>query len=125
MTEGLTRRRGGAATSPEGPSSSTLDEPSSSSNPVPRRGLPAGSSSVGNGSATGSAGGAIEGRGKVAYDPRDFEDKGEANQQPKLTLMEEIVLLGLKDKAVSAHTSQSYTDSFQIPDLTWCIAEGY
>ena len=38
----------------------------------------------------------------MAYDPRDFEDKGEADQQPKLTIMEEILLLGLKDKAVSA-----------------------
>lgn len=43
----------------------------------------------------------MEGRGKVAYDPRDFEDTGEANQMPRLTIMEEVLLLGLKDKAVS------------------------
>lgn len=45
--------------------------------------------------------GAIEGRGKVAYDPRDFQDGGEAQSMPRLTIMEEVLLLGLKDKAVS------------------------
>ncbi|RSH79979.1 uncharacterized protein EHS24_009650 [Apiotrichum porosum] len=43
--------------------------------------------------------GALEGRGKVAYDPRDFNDDNESKQQPRLTLMEEVLLLGLKDKA--------------------------
>lgn len=43
----------------------------------------------------------MEGRGKVAYDPRDFENGGEAETMPRLTIMEEILLLGLKDKAVS------------------------
>jgi Golgi phosphoprotein 3 len=43
----------------------------------------------------------MEGRAKVAYDPRDFENGGEGDDSPRLTIMEEILLLGLKDKAVS------------------------
>lgn len=34
----------------------------------------------------------------VAYDPRDMSESAERNKQPKLTLMEEVLLLGLKDK---------------------------
>ena len=37
----------------------------------------------------------------MAYDPRDFQDDNESNKMPRLTLMEEVLLLGLKDKAVS------------------------
>ncbi|TIB91553.1 hypothetical protein E3Q19_02369 [Wallemia mellicola] len=37
------------------------------------------------------------GRG-VAYDPRDLQVEEEQNQHPKLTLMEEVLLLGLKDR---------------------------
>jgi Golgi phosphoprotein 3 len=44
----------------------------------------------------------MEGRGKVAYDPRDFDNGNEEKEVPRLTLMEEVLLLGLKDKAVSA-----------------------
>lgn len=44
--------------------------------------------------------GSVEGRPKVAYDPRDFNDDSETKQNPRLTLMEEVLLLGLKDKAV-------------------------
>ena len=43
---------------------------------------------------------------KIAYDPRDISENEERTKQPKLTLMEEILLLGLKDKQVS----------------TWCCA---
>ena len=39
------------------------------------------------------------GRG-VAYDPRDLQVEEEQNQHPKLTLMEEVLLLGLKDRQV-------------------------
>jgi Golgi phosphoprotein 3 len=35
---------------------------------------------------------------KVAYDPRDLTDAREMGENPRLTLMEEILLLGLKDK---------------------------
>lgn len=42
----------------------------------------------------------MEGRPKVAYDPRDYSDDNESKKVPRLTLMEEVLLLGLKDKAV-------------------------
>ncbi|KAI1475897.1 hypothetical protein K445DRAFT_78241 [Daldinia sp. EC12] len=35
---------------------------------------------------------------KIAFDPRDISESAERSKQPKLTLMEEIILLGLKDK---------------------------
>jgi Golgi phosphoprotein 3 len=35
---------------------------------------------------------------KIAYDPRDLDDSAESSLNPKLTIMEEILLLGLKDK---------------------------
>ncbi|KAA1092300.1 hypothetical protein PGTUg99_016761 [Puccinia graminis f. sp. tritici] len=35
---------------------------------------------------------------KIAYDPRDLDDSTESSLNPKLTIMEEILLLGLKDK---------------------------
>ena len=39
-------------------------------------------------------------RSPPAYDPRDISENQERNKLPKLTLMEEILLLGLKDKQV-------------------------
>lgn len=51
------------------------------------------------------AGSAFEGGSKIAYDPRDLENADEDQRQggraPKLTIMEEVLLLGLKDKQVS------------------------
>ncbi|KAF4904620.1 Vacuolar protein sorting-associated protein 74 [Colletotrichum fructicola] len=35
---------------------------------------------------------------KIAFDPRDIIESAERSKQPKLTLMEEVLLLGLKDK---------------------------
>ncbi|TDZ21824.1 Vacuolar protein sorting-associated protein 74 [Colletotrichum sidae] len=35
---------------------------------------------------------------KIAFDPRDISESVERSRQPKLTLMEEVLLLGLKDK---------------------------
>ncbi|PHH81260.1 hypothetical protein CDD82_1160 [Ophiocordyceps australis] len=35
---------------------------------------------------------------KIAYDPRDISESAERSKQPKLTMMEEVLLLGLKDK---------------------------
>ncbi|KAG5297427.1 golgi phosphoprotein 3 domain-containing protein [Histoplasma ohiense] len=35
---------------------------------------------------------------KIAFDPRDISESDERNKQPKLTLMEEVLLMGLKDK---------------------------
>lgn len=37
---------------------------------------------------------------KIAFDPRDMSESAERSKQPKLTMMEEILLLGLKDKQV-------------------------
>lgn len=37
---------------------------------------------------------------KIAYDPRDLSESAERSKQPKLTMMEEVLLLGLKDKQV-------------------------
>jgi Golgi phosphoprotein 3 len=39
---------------------------------------------------------------KIAFDPRDISESAERSKQPKLTLMEEVLLLGLKDKQVRA-----------------------
>lgn len=54
------------------------------------------------------AGSAFEGGNKIAYDPRDLQDEaGEerraGGKMPKLTLMEEVLLLGLKDKQVGGN----------------------
>lgn len=37
---------------------------------------------------------------KIAFDPRDLNESVERSKQPKLTMMEEVLLLGLKDKQV-------------------------
>jgi Golgi phosphoprotein 3 len=55
---------------------------------------------------TSHAGSAFEGGSKVAFDPRDLEREDEdvraGGRMPKLTIMEEVLLLGLKDKQVRA-----------------------
>ena len=43
---------------------------------------------------------------KIAFDPRDISESAERSKQPKLTMMEEVLLLGLKDKQVRGHTLQ-------------------
>ncbi|KAI0747247.1 GPP34-domain-containing protein [Daedaleopsis nitida] len=70
-----------------------------------------GTASSNNGSASRSeptqspvlhAGSAFEGGSKIAYDPRDVEREDEevrlGGKPPRLTIMEEVLLLGLKDK---------------------------
>lgn len=42
---------------------------------------------------------------KIAFDPRDISESAERSKQPKLTLMEEVLLLGLKDKQVGFSSS--------------------
>ena len=44
---------------------------------------------------------------KIAYDPKDLEQGAERAKQPKLTLMEEVLLLGLKDREVASHPTRS------------------
>lgn len=92
MSQGLTRRRAGASPAVGTSSSGQIDSPT----------FPSGSTIPGPGSsADNAASGAYEGRAKIAYDPRDFENSNEKGTVPRLTLMEEVLLLGLKDKAVS------------------------
>jgi hypothetical protein len=50
--------------------------------------------------------------GKVHADPRDLQMEDENKTQPRRTLMEEVLLLGLKDKQVTTvHLSVSYHSS--------------
>lgn len=81
---GLTRRRGAGA------SGSAPETDDKAKSPQPRtdsRGPETSYESTANGH-------------KVAYDPRDISESVERIKQPKLTLMEEVLLLGLKDKQV-------------------------
>lgn len=105
---GLSRRRGapgGSALNDD--DDRPISKPSSpnpgSSSGGPSRTQPSNPSSSANGTQTPNrgSGGTLQGRGKVAYDPRDFEDSGEKQGVPRLTLLEEILLLGLKDNQVS------------------------
>lgn len=70
---------------------------SSSSNPLNR--LDPGSASVsGRNSPLPNGDSSSGSHHKIAYDPRDLETSDEERSHPKLTLMEEVLLLGLKDK---------------------------
>lgn len=89
---GLTRRRGAG-----GVNTSNAEEGSSASrvaSPTPRPN----NDSFNRPETAYEAG---ENGHKIAYDPRDISENQERNKLPKLTLMEEILLLGLKDKQVS------------------------
>ena len=87
-TSGLTRRRGGGAAANNG-----ADEASRVSSPVPKRNDDRTPETSYEDSANGH---------KIAFDPRDISESAERNKQPKLTLMEEVILMGLKDKQVCA-----------------------
>lgn len=91
-TSGLTRRRGGRAGSDGGNDSSRVASPS-----------PLNGSSYDNRTPETSFTGGENGH-KIAFDPRDISENEERGKQPKLTLMEEVLLLGLKDKQVIHHT---------------------
>ncbi|CAE6455660.1 unnamed protein product [Rhizoctonia solani] len=80
---GLSRRRVGTSTP------TTNDGETFPSSPSP----------VGNSNGRTYGGGtALEGGGKIAYDPRDLETEGEGKSMPRLTILEEVLLLGIKDK---------------------------
>ena len=86
---GLTRRRGGG-----GPSNGDKDNDGSRvSSPMPKPG--AHENRAPETSYTGGENGH-----KIAFDPRDISESEERSKQPKLTLMEEVLLMGLKDKQV-------------------------
>jgi Golgi phosphoprotein 3 len=82
---GVVRRRGAGAATGNGE-----DEGSRVSSPAPRRDDRAPETSYEN----------SENGHKIAFDPRDISENAERSKQPKLTLMEEIILMGLKDKQV-------------------------
>ncbi|KAH6982840.1 vacuolar protein sorting-associated protein [Ilyonectria robusta] len=87
MSSGLTRRRGaggGTGATSEGDSSNGAGARNPSSNA--RDAGPETSYESG------------ENGHKIAFDPRDISESAERSKQPKLTLMEEVLLLGLKDK---------------------------
>lgn len=95
-SEGLSRRR--VANTSSSASSTTFAENTSSAN-----GSTNTSPSATPTAAHSHAGSAFRGGSKVAYDPRDLdmtEEDGRGGKMPKLTIMEEVLLLGLKDKQV-------------------------
>ena len=87
----MTRRRGAGA----GPSEGNGDEGNSSrvQSPAPKPGGGSGQPETSYESS--------ENGHKIAFDPRDMNESAERSKQPKLTMMEEVLLLGLKDKQVS------------------------
>ncbi|KIM30878.1 hypothetical protein M408DRAFT_327821 [Serendipita vermifera MAFF 305830] len=98
---GLSRRRAAAASSSNDPDDDRSETPT-------RPALPASQSTSSsfqdaNGTRASHAGTALAGGSKVAYDPRDLVGAGSGSDDegriPKLTLLEEILLLGIKDRA--------------------------
>ena len=86
---GLTRRRGAGG---GGGGATAGDDENEGS----RVGTPSAQSRDGRAPETSFTGG--ENGHKIAFDPRDMADNEERSKQPKLTLMEEVLLMGLKDK---------------------------
>lgn len=96
-TSGLTRRRGaggGALPTAEGEASNAASRPNSTTNV--RDSAP--ETSYENG----------DNGHKIAFDPRDISESAERSKQPKLTMMEEVLLLGLKDKQARAHSPRPW-----------------
>jgi Golgi phosphoprotein 3 len=77
---------------------------------------PISSSEPSSSSFTSHAGSAFVGGNKIAFDPRDLERDEEESRaggkMPRLTLMEEVLLLGLKDHQASLPICNP------VPDLT-------
>jgi golgi phosphoprotein 3 len=84
---GLTRRRGagGAATDNSENEGSRVSSPAPNKKNDDLRSPDTGYEAGSNGH-------------KIAFDPRDISESAERSKQPKLTLMEEVLLMGLKDK---------------------------
>ena len=98
---GLTRRRGGAT------GSSTEDGGERTASPAPRAG-PAETSYTSS-----------ENGHKIGIDPRDLSESAERSKQPKLTLMEEVLLMGLKDKQVSTSLFSGRPHSWHSLQWQW------
>lgn len=109
-TGGLQRRRGAPAGSrlddDEGPSRTASPQPHNGESSTTRRnGAPSnGATAASSAELRGGAGSitmtTTDGH-RIAFDPRDLQDEGETAENPRLTLMEECLLLGLKDRQVS------------------------
>lgn len=93
---GLTRRRGAGAGA--GETSNTGEDVSRIKSPAPQRRDTGGPETSYESGANGH---------KIAFDPRDISESAERIKQPKLTLMEEVLLMGLKDKQVRARPELS------------------
>ena len=87
MSSGLTRRRGGGGGGNDGEGSHAGTPTGGPSDNNARLGPETNYETSENGH-------------KIAFDPRDISESAERSKQPKLTLMEEVLLLGLKDKQV-------------------------
>lgn len=94
MSSGLMRRRGAGGAS--APPNNNDETPSRVASPDPR------DKSDRSGPETLYETSGENGH-KIAFDPRDMSDKEKQSKQPKLTLMEEVLLMGLKDKEVCAN----------------------
>lgn len=101
---GLTRRRGGGGGAAAGGPTATEGE--SSNGGINRTN----SSSNFKDNAPETSYESSENGHKIAFDPRDISESTERNKQPKLTLMEEVLLLGLKDKQVRRRPPGARTD---------------
>ncbi|RMZ88014.1 hypothetical protein DV736_g4756, partial [Chaetothyriales sp. CBS 134916] len=89
---GLTRRRGAGGGAAAAVPNSDEDSSSRVTSPGPRPAPPYNDRTPETAYEDGENG------HKIAYDPRDIGESAEKAKQPKLTLMEEVLLLGLKDK---------------------------
>lgn len=85
---GLTRRRGAAASSTDETDGTRVSSPAPNNKPS--------NSNSHGGPETGYENGTAD--HIIAYDPRDMSESAARSKQPKLTIMEEILLMGLKDK---------------------------
>lgn len=101
-TSGLTRRRGGGGGGPGSGGDGLGVDGGSGSNGIGSR-----SNSAANmrdsTSAPETSYESGENGHRIAFDPRDISESAERSKQPKLTLMEEVLLLGLKDKQVCSY----------------------
>ena len=108
---GLSRRR----VANQSTSSPTVDD--SSSNQHSRNGSTNPSSNNTQSQSHPHAGSAFRGGGGIAYDPRDLdlaEEDAKGGKLPRLTIMEEVLLLGLKDKQVSPTHPFTSSNRFSI-----------
>ena len=93
-SSGLTRRRGAG--------NAIAADDNNAEGSTPGTPTPRGGPSTDRAPETGYTGG--ENGHKIAFDPRDISESAERSKQPKLTLMEEVLLMGLKDKQVREYS---------------------